>query len=288
MENKYLIICDLDGTLLNSKGKLTEKTINGIKEIINQGHIFCISTGRPIRGAIAIYEQLGLNTLMLNYNGAYIWNPSNPSFSPIDMTFNKQIVKDIFSCPKILENITNGLIEGKNQAYLLHTEIESEKLKQEMKLVFHIDIDKGVQSLHNDINNLSHDVNSVLLNTKHGSDSFDKLVYWIKQICGTLVVREWSLPSLGTVIEINSIFANKGMGLDYLSSYYGIPTERIISFGDGENDMNMLSKAKYGFAMKNGSRAAKVVARHITKHTNDEDGVLWELNYFLKNNKTGE
>lgn len=284
-KNKFLIISDLDGTLLNSKGKLSNNTIKGIKKIVNEGHIFCISTGRPIRGALDIYNQLNLNTLMLNYNGSYISNPSDETFNPIDLSFNKEIAKSILNSEKVRENIDNALIEGKNKAYLLHTDIESKKMKNEMKAIFHIDLDKNVISLNNDANNLMHDVNSILLNAGAGNDKFDKLVYWIKQVCGTLIVRNWSLPTIGNVIEINSSFASKGMGLEFLSSYYGIPKDRIIAFGDGENDMDMLARAKYGFAMKNGSMAAKVVARHITKFSNDDDGVVWELDYFLNKEK---
>lgn len=283
-EDKYLIISDLDGTLLNSKGQLTKSTIDYVKKLKEMGHIFCISTGRPIRGSINIYNQLELDTLMLNYNGAYVSNPSDKEFSPIDMTFSKEIAKEIFKCEKIKKYIANALIEGRNQAYMLHEEPNLD-IKTDLREIFHIDTLNGVGDLKNNIDNLKHDVNSILINVDktNDEDSFDKLVYWIKRICSTLVVREWSVPSVGTILEINSIFANKGMGLKFLSSYYGIPTDKIITFGDGENDMNMLADAKYGFAMKNGSKTAKTVARHITKHTNDEDGVIWEIDYFLKN-----
>lgn len=284
MNDKYLIISDLDGTLLNSEGKLSKKTIETIKEITKQGHIFCLSTGRPLRGSINIYNQLGLNSIMLNYNGAFISNPSNNDFQPINITFSKDIITQILSHPKIVSNIKNALIEGNNVAYMLKN-TNDEYISEDLLYYFHIDVKDGIKSLDNDINNLTHDVNSVLLNLNEGCDVFDTLLYWIKQICPTLVIREWKIPNYGSVLEINSIFANKGTGVDYLSSYYGIPNERIIAFGDGDNDVNMLSKAKYGFAMKNGTSSAKLLSRHTTKHTNDEDGVIWEINYVINKNK---
>ena len=45
----------------------------------------------------------------------------------------------------------------------------------------------------------------------------------------------------------------------------------------------MLAEVKYGFAMKNGKDTAKMSARHITKYANDEDGVAWDLKYFMNN-----
>lgn len=283
MENKYLILSDLDGTLLNSNHQLSQHTINYIKELSKDPNkIFCIATGRPLRGAIDIYNKLGLNTIMLNYNGAFISNPSDLDFKPITLTFNNKIIQKILSNEKILSCISNAIIEGNNIAYCLWPD----KLKltnDTLKTFFHIGLESELKSLNGDISQIQHDVCSVLLHVNNEPHVVDKLIYWIKDICPTLVVRQWSVPVLGLVIEINSIFANKGMGLEYLSSYYGVSKDNILAFGDGFNDMDMLKLAKYGIAMKNANDAAKIVSYHITKYSNDEDGVVWELEYFFKN-----
>ncbi|SYV95049.1 putative hydrolase, partial [Mycoplasmoides gallisepticum] len=74
MKNKkLLIISDLDGTLLNNESKLSYQTIKVIKLLNKLGHHFCIATGRPSRASIDIYNELGLNTVMANLNGSYIW-----------------------------------------------------------------------------------------------------------------------------------------------------------------------------------------------------------------------
>ena len=48
MKNIKVIMCDIDGTLLNSKGIVTSKTIDAIKKVREQGILFGISTGRDV------------------------------------------------------------------------------------------------------------------------------------------------------------------------------------------------------------------------------------------------
>ena len=47
-----LIAVDIDGTLLNDKGELTEGNIEAIREAVDKGVIFTIATGRPVQGVV--------------------------------------------------------------------------------------------------------------------------------------------------------------------------------------------------------------------------------------------
>ena len=67
-----------------------------------------------------------------------------------------------------------------------------------------------------------------------------------------------------------------------MAQYYSIPLKNIITFGDGENDIDMISKANYGFAMKNAADNIKKKAKYITTKDNDNDGVIFELKKILK------
>lgn len=281
---KYLIVSDLDGTLLNKKSELSSETISTIKKIIKDGHIFCIATGRPLRGSIDIYHQLGLNSLLINHNGSYISNPCDDKFNPIELCFSKDLAIKILKNSKIQEIITNAFLEVKGSNYQLK-EYYDDLLWEILLKYYHMDIKDGsLINLNNNPDNLSCDVYAILLYLKSDDTSlFDKLMYHIKNISPYLQVRMIRIPSAGMMIEINTLFADKAMGVNYLASYYGIPKDRIITFGDGDNDMYMLAEVKYGFAMKNGKDTAKMSARHITKYDNDEDGVAWDLKYFMNN-----
>ncbi len=276
---KYLIMCDLDGTLLNSESKLSKETIKGIKEITKQGHVFCIATGRPRRASIHIYKELELDTIMVNFNGSYYCNPSNNNFSSINLPFSSKVAERIFSNPVIRKTIKNAIVEGENQGSILYS-LDDPVTKKEFSEWFHLDKRHNLSILDGDASKIKYDLNSILLHVA-SAEEFDQMVYEVKKAASTLVVRNYSLPISGEIIEINSIYSNKGNALKYLSSYYGIPLDRCIAFGDGDNDVEMLSKAKYGFAMKNGTKTPKLLSRHITKYGNDENGVVWELNHFF-------
>ncbi len=280
---RKLIICDLDGTLLRSDSTISDFSIKTIKAIQKKGHIFCIATGRPLRSAFKFYEDLGLKTIMANLNGSIISNPSDNDFSLINLTFSKDIVKVIFKDKSLIKNIGCIFIENVDGAYVLSNE-KNEYIKKEFLSKFHID--KNLDNVNlmklSEINLINKDINSILIYLKN-KDTIDEVTSKIKNLISTLIVRTWSLPqdSEGTVIEINSIFSNKGTVAKFLSSYYSIPLKNTYSFGDGENDIEMLTKSN-GYAMKNGSHTAKLLSGKITAYTNDEDGVAKELIDILK------
>ena len=46
MTEKYMIAVDMDGTLLNNKGKITERTLNTLKTLLDAGHYVVPASGR--------------------------------------------------------------------------------------------------------------------------------------------------------------------------------------------------------------------------------------------------
>ena len=73
-------------------------------------------------------------------------------------------------------------------------------------------------------------------------------------------------------VEVNDENATKGKALLALAKHLGIPREQTMAFGDGLNDVSMLSSAGVGVAMENGFAEAKAAADLVTC-TNEEDGV---------------
>lgn len=75
-----------------------------------------------------------------------------------------------------------------------------------------------------------------------------------------------------TNLEMTAPGADKGVALAHLCAHLGIAPEQVMAFGDGDNDLGMLSWAGWSFAMENGSAGAKAAAKHRAPH-NSESGV---------------
>ena len=80
--------------------------------------------------------------------------------------------------------------------------------------------------------------------------------------------------------EIIRAGMNKAIGLQKIASHYNIPQDRIIAFGDEDNDLEMLQYAGHGVAMGNATDEVKNVANKKTK-TNEEDGIAYYLKEVL-------
>ena len=69
-----LVAVDLDGTMLNSYGYITENTKNTIKKIIESGVEIIIASGRPLDSIKNIAKEIGSESYFIAGNGALIYD----------------------------------------------------------------------------------------------------------------------------------------------------------------------------------------------------------------------
>src|SRR5215216_5150761 len=77
-QEKHLIKLDIDGTSTNPDfTTLNQKLKKVLQKLIKQGHKICFTTGRNYLSALPFYQEVGLDTFLVTYNGAYINNPAD-------------------------------------------------------------------------------------------------------------------------------------------------------------------------------------------------------------------
>jgi HAD superfamily hydrolase (TIGR01484 family) len=184
---RMLVLCDLDGTLLNSESKVSQFSEKIIKKFTSRGNVFCIATGRPLRGSINIYKQLGLNSILVNYNGSYMSNPSNKSYRPLNLGFNRSILTKLLQNEKITSQIDNILVEHSG-GYALYKKPQSKKEIKALFDHFHLESTEKFIYIKKDLSNIKGDIHSILLDLKNHT-RHDELFFEIKQIASTLMVR---------------------------------------------------------------------------------------------------
>jgi Cof subfamily protein (haloacid dehalogenase superfamily) len=94
-----------------------------------------------------------------------------------------------------------------------------------------------------------------------------------------VTVHRWGPPYHALEVIPRSI--NKAKGLQYVTEYYQIPSEKVIAFGDQTNDFEMIEFAGHGIAMGNALEELKQVANDVTS-TNEEDGIALYLEKFFQ------
>lgn len=88
------------------------------------------------------------------------------------------------------------------------------------------------------------------------------------------------LPDLLLIAgEVSDKTVNKGVALEAVCEYFGIPTAQSIAFGDSMNDAEMLRAAGIGVAMGNSSEQVKLLADQVCESC-AEDGVAKALTRF--------
>jgi 5-amino-6-(5-phospho-D-ribitylamino)uracil phosphatase len=257
--NEHLIVLDLDGTLLTD-----EKTISPFtKEILfkakQAGHQVMIATGRPYRASELYYRELGLTTPMVNFNGALIHHPRNLLWEAIHTPVDLRVVHDVVESVHKYE-YQNLIAEVKDDVYI-HREDE------EMLKVFHVG---SPNVLMGDLKeNLLEDPTSLLIQANDVNVPIIR--QHLQDVHAELIEhRRWGAPF--PIIEIVRKGLSKAVGIAYISKKMGIPQNRIIAFGDEDNDLEMIDYAGVGVAMNNGIDQLKNIANEITL-SNNEDGI---------------
>ena len=267
MTKKHLIALDLDGTLLKDDKTVSERSKKAIEEAKKSGHIVVIATGRPYRSSSMYYKELGLTTPIVNFNGAFVHHPLQDKWGMYHTPLDLHIVKDIVEASVDFE-AKNILAEVLDDVYFHE---HDEKLLD----IFGVGTPKIETGDLRKI--LRHDPTSVLIHAEESQ--VDNIRKHLSEVHAEVIDhRRWAAP--WHVIEIIKIGLNKAVGLQRIANYYGIPQERIIAFGDEDNDLEMIDYAGHGIAMGNAIPQLKNIAKEVTL-SNEDDGIALYLEELL-------
>lgn len=265
--NQHLIAIDLDGTTLNNQSQLAPATINTLRQLANDGHVVSIVTGRPYRISKQFYDQIGLKTPMVNFNGALTHVPHQQWKFEYQRSINRDIAIDLLEHRQELGIHT---MTAENKLHLW-----ANQASHVMKDFFptHLTTDEILTSA-----NLTSDPTALTL--QYQPDEKEILTRQINDKYGIDVdIRVWGGPH--SILEVVSKGVHKDQGIEHIAKSYGIDRNNIIAFGDEDNDEEMLSYAGRGVAMKNGIESIKRIANDVTQDDNDHDGLAHYLQAYF-------
>ena len=285
-----LAVVDLDGTMLNSYGIVTENTKNIIKNTIQKGTDVIIASGRPIDSIQSIAKDIGSNNYFIAGNGALIY----------DIKQNKIIYEKYMSKQKVLEIIK--LCEENSISYNVYTDktiiatalkynvlyYHKENLKKEESKKTNISI---VKNMYDYVKNMKEEKFLKITICDDSKTIFNSIIRKLKNISDIEVLdvshisrkiikqgtEEFPIEYYYTEVSLKDV--DKWNALEYLMQKLNIKKEEVITIGDNINDKKMIENAGLGIAMKHSTPVVTDICDYITESNNDE-GVAKALEKF--------
>lgn len=273
---KLLFAFDLDGTLLNSQKKISEKTILAIHEMSNAGHIIVLASGR-LGSSLMRYESvlnIPFSTVTLNGAAAYEGGAghSEPIFNlPLQQKYSAELIR-FYKKSRENDNRWNDFSINFYHSDTLYTE---ERNKSSEWVSLYVKETSSEYKFVNDINSLlEKEPEKILFCGKETVLNDIETCFRNKWGSSVYIVRTWD-----RYLEFLHKNVNKAVALERVALSHGIEMKNVVAFGDGDNDAPMLELAGLGVAVKNGTDSVKHAADKVSQFTNDEDVIAreWEI-----------
>lgn len=252
-----IAISDLDGTLLNEHHKVSATTKKSIEQWISNDRKFVIATGRSHIESKYIQASINKPIYLISSNGGRIHNPEG------DMIFKKDLPADIvnYICQyEFPQEIQVSLFTDQ------HWYTNFSRPDQESH-------DIGARFFHTVTNLKKLDTSNVI-----------KIIFWAKhnelisvqkQLESKLANRVNLTFSLDNCLELMPVTVNKGSATATVLKEFGIDNKHAVAFGDGMNDVELLTLVGKPILMKNAqpSLVSALPNFDMTHSCNKEHGV---------------
>lgn len=276
-----LIALDLDGTLLDSNGIISNKTCDAIKEAVKRGIEIVPATGRNIGLICEEIKAIDGIRYAITSNGAAVIDirEERVIFSNfINLDILKRIIDLIKNYPIVIELYADGHAYVDRDVFDNPEKYNLNENQIHLMSYNHILIDNFFNLIDE-----SKDTNWIKcvekINIPFLNEDIKKKV--LKNLSDE--VNEIKITSSGKDnLEINISSANKGNGLEKLVNILGIRLEEVAAIGDNNNDIEMIERSGLGIAMGNAIDEIKNKAGYVTVD-NDKNGAAEAIIKILDN-----
>lgn len=268
---KTLYISDLDGTLLDRKGQLSERSEKTIRELIHSGMLFSVATARS-QSAAGIISKLDIAVPGVLLNGVLMYDNTVKKYIdcvPMDTISAKKVMSVLRAFDRVsfvykfdsdcginveFERLSNETEQNffevrKNTDYKSFRQTDKISVSEEDRVIYFTMVDRYERlfPIYNEISKIG-GVKAALYR-----DNYTEMFF----------------------LEVFSSKATKAAGVQKLKKM--LNADRVVAFGDNINDIEMLSISDYGIAVGDAVEEVREKADLVIGNSFD-DGVA---NYLL-------
>ena len=268
MDRIRLIASDMDATLLDEYSRFPPDFEPVIRALAEQGILFAAASGRPLYTLEAMFPALLDQVILIGDNGgAARWQGKDLFVSEMPAEGWRHLARSTKQAGDV------GLLCGLQTAYAEKQDAKYDPVFRNFYTrVEYVDDLTAVEA--------AADKFTIYLPKGDSQESFDRTYGAFHTGNGgafsvAVAGRNW--------VDVMNPGVHKGAALAKVGALLGIPAESMMAFGDTYNDAEMLTTAKYGFLMENGSEPLRAQVPFLAP-SHREYGVMQVLKQVLRQN----
>jgi Cof subfamily protein (haloacid dehalogenase superfamily) len=290
-----LLALDLDGTLLNSRGELSERNLRAIAAAREVGVRVALVTGRRFRDARPLALRLGLDVPIISHNGALTKHARTLETVEVRL-LPLEAAREVLRVSR--GHGADALISddphGAGVLVYDHMSDDNQALAKYISWSRRIHGDEGAEAVRR-VSSLEEYLDHAPVHI-----TFSGNVARMKHLDERLSDEMGASVKLLSTIYPKMDFAlldvlhpevSKGEGVRAAAAEQGLQREEVMAIGDNFNDLEMLHYAGTGVLMGNAEASLRALLENLnnchTTATNDEDGVAVAIEKFILSLESG-
>ena len=261
-----LVVFDLDGTLLNRDSVISEYTRETLRLLDERDIAYTVATGRTLHGARAILEGHSFQLPQAYKNGVMIWHPDSKRISSGATLTPDELNSVVRAC--LGQGVTPFVftLDEDDEATVYHAPVLSDI---ERRLIRSISIEehKRVRALEM----LPADATVTHVNSIGDGAAIKAVLRTVNDEPNLVAYSGIALEGeQWRWLDVHHSDASKGGAIETMKQLLGL--ERVICFGDSDNDLSMFEVADESYAPANANDSIKSAATAVIGH-HDEEGI---------------
>ena len=259
-----LIVFDLDGTLLNRQSTISDYTSETLELLSQRGIAYTIATGRTLHGARAVLAGHRFELPQAYKNGVLIWHPGEWRFSSRMTLTAPELEHVVRAC--IQQGLTPFVftLDEEHNTTVYHSVLQTDA---DRALVQALGTEDDVSMRR--LEELPADAAVTHVNSIGVSTAIKAVVSHVENEAHLVAYSGLSWEGADWYwLDIHHSDASKGGAIETLKELLGL--ERVICFGDSDNDLSMFETADESYAPANANETIKSAATAVIGHHDDE------------------
>jgi Cof subfamily protein (haloacid dehalogenase superfamily) len=246
--------CDLDGTLIGRDATLRPRTLAAISRAQAAGIPVLVATGRMFRSVEPYLERAGIQEPVVCYQGAAVVDPRTREFllhEPLELDLAREAVA------LLLAHDLAPNVYVDDQLYVAEETEYSRAYSNFQSL--------PVTEVGDLLAWLGRPPTKLVAVAEP-----ERLAEVRSDLEAVFEGRMFITTSLPHLLELGHLGASKGSGIAFVAQLLGIELDKVIAFGDGENDVELLAEVGLAVAVEGAHPRLQAIAQRTCPGPHDE------------------